>query len=70
VTTSPSDEVPPGNVFAAAVAACNAALAADAAAGAALDAGLAELDRRTAEELSFYEMVGNQASNDDEDNPS
>jgi hypothetical protein len=69
VTTFPN-EVPPGNVFAAAVAACNAALAADEAAGAALDAGVADLDRRNAEELSFYEMIGDQASNDNEDSPS
>lgn len=60
----------PGNIFAGAVEAGNAALAASEAAGTALDAGVADLDRRTAEELSVYEMVGTQAGHNTEDNPS
>lgn len=62
--------MPPQNVFAAALAAGEAALAAAEAADAALDARMAELDRWTAEELSFYEMLGGQPGTENEDNSS
>lgn len=48
------------NVFAPAVAACNAALAVDETAGATLDAGVADLDRRTAQAINLYEAMNEQ----------
>lgn len=64
MTGAPHGQIPPENVFAAAFASSNAALAACEAAGAALDARMAELDRLTSEELSFYAPLGGQAHNE------
>lgn len=51
----------PGSFFiAAAVAVCNAALSAAEAADTALNAGVADLDRRTAQAITLYEVMNEQ----------
>lgn len=56
----PAPSAPGSFAFAAAMAACNAALTATKVADTALNAGVVDLDRRTAQAVTLYEVMNEQ----------
>ena len=64
MTTAPDDRIPSENIFTESVAAIHAMTTSLQAADAALTARLADFERHTSDELTFYELLGGQAHNE------